>query len=360
MTRPLIALLGRKDTPTDAVEEYCKYLGHSLNEHDFDLQIRRVPWEKHGWQDALHALELQAAGWKGTWVLIQYTALAWSARGFPLRFRKVLKILRRAGARVAIVFHDVLPFSSSRIIDQCRQQVQKRIMLQALNSADLAIFTVPPEKLSWVASIPNKAAFIPVGPNLPIPEIIDPAGLKEILTVGVFSITGGDSGSRETQTILEVVRDAIPRIGKIRLLVFGRHAELREQDLRCGLQALPVDLTVEGVLSDQEVVKRFRACDVMLFVRQAISSRRSSAIAGIACGVPMIAYSGEETAPPITDAGVLLVSPSSTQELKDGLFRLLSDAELRKQLATLNRSVYQDHFAWSAIAAKFAVLLNSR
>ena len=33
----IIALLGRKDRPTDAVEEYCHYLGQALMEHGFEL-----------------------------------------------------------------------------------------------------------------------------------------------------------------------------------------------------------------------------------------------------------------------------------------------------------------------------------
>jgi len=70
--------------PTDAVEEYCRYLGAALQAHEFQMQIRRVPWELHGWGQSLRALQLQAAEWRGTWVLVQYTALAWSARGFFL------------------------------------------------------------------------------------------------------------------------------------------------------------------------------------------------------------------------------------------------------------------------------------
>ena len=46
----VIALLGRRDEPTDAVEEYCHHLGAALVAHDFQLDIRRVPWNQHGWR----------------------------------------------------------------------------------------------------------------------------------------------------------------------------------------------------------------------------------------------------------------------------------------------------------------------
>src|SRR5208283_2003824 len=128
-------------------------------------------------------------------------------------------------------------------------------------------------------------------------------------TIAVFSITGGDPGARETKIILAAVRHAAQKLGKLRLSVFGRHAELREATLREGLQDLPVDISVEGVLDDQQVRDRLRAADVLLFVRAPISTRRGSAIAGIAAGVPMVAFAGPETTWPITDAGVLFAAP---------------------------------------------------
>ena len=79
----VIALLGRRDEPTDAVEDYCRHLGGALAYHDLQLELRRVPWSEHGWPASLDALRLQAQAWPGTWVLVQYTALAWSTRGFP-------------------------------------------------------------------------------------------------------------------------------------------------------------------------------------------------------------------------------------------------------------------------------------
>jgi glycosyltransferase involved in cell wall biosynthesis len=360
MTRQLIALLGRKDEPTDAVEEYCHYLGQSLQSHNFELQIRRVPWELHGWRESLRALRLQSGAWRDTWVLVQYTALAWSARGFPLKFPRVLRHLKSAGARVAVVFHDVEPFSSPRPIDRLRHRVQARTMRRALQLADLAIFTVPPEKLSWLTMVPSKAAFIPVGANLPFAGVPVSRTTPDIPTVGVFSITGGEQGARETQQILATVQYAAEKLGRIRLSVFGRHSELREEALRKGLENCPVELSVEGLVQPEQIIDRLAACDVLLFVRNGISTRRGSAIAGIAAGLPVIAHSISETAPPVTDAGVVLVSPNNQGELNEALVRVLSDGGFRGELSARSRAAYKAHFAWPAIAERYAALLNSR
>jgi len=356
-----IALLGCKDEPTDALEEYSRYLAAALEVHDIQLEIRRVPWEIHGWTEALHALRIQAFRWRDTWVLLQYTALAWSPRGFPRKVLPALKILKSAGARVGIVFHDVEPYPGTRLIDAIRRFAQVRTMRRALALADLAVFTVPPERLSWLPAVPPNATFIPVGPNLPIPVARTAfTNQNPVPTIGVFSITGGESGVRETKIILASVRHATQKLGKIRLSIFGRHAEDRENELREGLRDVPVELSVEGVVESAEVVQRLSRCDVLLFVRGPISSRRSSGIAGIACGLPVIAYPGSETAPPITDAGVVLVSADRPNELSAAIVRVLSDADYRMELAALSRAAYQSHFAWHVIATRFSALLTTR
>jgi glycosyltransferase involved in cell wall biosynthesis len=270
-------------------------------------------------------------------------------------------MLKSAGAPVGIIFHDVEPYPGGRLIDSVRRFDQVYTMRCALGLADLAVFTVPPERLSWLTAAPPNAVFVPVGPNLPIPPVPPTFSQRdEVPTVGVFSITGGEAGAHETKIILAAVRYAAQELGKLRLTIFGRYAQLRESELQEGLRDLPVELSVEGVVEPPQVVQRLFACDVLLFVRGHISSRRGSAIAGIACGLPVIAYLGSETAAPITDAGVVFVSPEQGDDLNAALVRVLSDAPYRRDLAARSRDAYKTHFAWSAIAARFSTLLNTR
>src|SRR5467141_4075888 len=194
MKQSCIAILGRQDKPTDAVEEYCRYLGEALLAEGFELIIERVAWPESGWTRAASALRHRARGWAGAWVLVQYTALAWSARGFPVRFTRVLKTLKVAGARIAVVFHDVEPYSGTRLIDRLRRRTQLRAMLGALRLSDAAVFTVPMENISWIKRQPSKGCFIPVGANLPTSgEANSRRGISTggRLSVAVFGITGG-------------------------------------------------------------------------------------------------------------------------------------------------------------------------
>lgn len=367
-TQSVIALLGKRDTPTDAVEEYCRYLGKALEAHGFALEIRRVPWEKHGWPASMDVLRLMAQTWSGQWVLLQYTALAWSSRGFPGKFLEALEIARAAGAKVGVVYHDARAFQGKRWIDRLRRAYQEHVMRKAMARADLAVFPVPMERLKWVGEAPGQAVFVPVGANLPVTagdggeegRRSDSGWKTEVPTVGVFSITGGAAGARETEEIVQAARAASAKAGRLRLSVFGRHAEEREQALRDGLKGSGVELNVEGVVEPAGVVQRLEECEVLLFLRGAISSRRSSAIAGIACGRPVIAYAGEETAAPITEAGVVLLQEGDHAALHAALSRVLTDSEYRSELAARSRAAQEKYFSWRAIGAEFAAQLKQR
>ena len=360
----VIALLGRQDLPTDAVEEYCRQLGAALAEYAYRLEIRRVPWKEHGWPASLEALRLQAESWRDVPVLVQYTGLAWSSRGFPHRFLRVLALLRKAGARIVVVFHDAEPFGGARSVDRIRRFVQVRVMRNAIAFADHAVLTVPAARLSWLRESPENASFIPVGANLPEPLLEqDHDVLHQPPAVAVYGITGGEPGDRETEQIVRSLRYAAQKIGPLRLVVFGRHAELREEALRAGLRGFEVEVSVEGVIEGDALVERFAGSDVLLFLRGAISSRRGSAIAGIACGLPVIGLRGSETDAPVTDAGVILFEgdpdrEKTTTQVGEALVKVLSDETYRRDLNSRSQKAQETSFSWPAIARRYLHLLE--
>ena len=68
-----VALMGKRDVPTDGVEDYCTFLGRALAQRGVKLDLARVEWFDRGWMAALWKLWRQSADWRGAWVLIQYT-----------------------------------------------------------------------------------------------------------------------------------------------------------------------------------------------------------------------------------------------------------------------------------------------
>ena len=363
MTQKCVALLGRRDTPTDAVEEYCRFLGAALTQHGYEIEIARVPWAERGWNAALSELRRDSRNWRDARVLLQYTALAWSRRGFPSRVLRAMDILRDAGACVGVVFHDGEPFAGARLVDRLRRRAQLRVMHEALRRAEPAIFTVALDHVSWRTEEFARAMFIPVGAILPEQAIVSAKVAANIvdnrgLTVAVYGVTGGPSGQAEIQTIVTGMRFAAEQLANLRLVVVGRNSAAVEQDFRRALQGTAIDLRVLGVLPAAEIANVLSEADVLLFVRGEISTRRGSAIAGIACGLPVVTFVGAETAPPITAAGLALYERDKPNDFSGVLFKVLSDSEYRASLAARSRAAQRQYFSWDAIAASYATVLR--
>jgi len=363
MTQKCVALFGRGDTPTDALREYCAFLGKALGAHDYRMEMTAVGWAERGWATELSDLQQRARDWRGVPVFLQYTALAWSERGFPGRVLRVIEILRTAGARVGIVFHDVEPYRGSRMIDRLRRQAQLRAMRALLRRADMAIFTVALDHVSWKPEPRDGVVFIPDGANFSDAMVSVETGREARVahagrTIAVYGVTGGENGRGEIRTIVAAVRDAAKTITGLRLVVLGRNSESSKQEFRHALLDSGVELHVLGVLPPERVAFELMRADMLLFVRGEISTRRGSAIAGISCGLPVICFAGAETAAPITEAGLALYAPENPGDLSRVLLTVLSDTRLREELAAKSRMAFETYFSWKAIAARYAEVLS--
>jgi len=360
-TQRCVALLGRKDEPTDAVEEYCQHLGEAISSLGFSFELQRVRWLEIGWQAALGELEKTLGNAEGSWFFLQYTALAWSQRGFSHRALKILKLLRRNGARCAVVFHDAEAYSGARMIDKIRRAVQLRTMQKLLRLADLAVLTIPPEIIPWVPSASHNCVTIPVGANVPSPEKAwSQAKLSgQPPTIAVFSLSDGSAGADEVQLVADALHYAVAQTNPLRLTILGRNSDTSGKQLRALLAGTPVQVDILGLLKPEEVVQVLGSCDVMLFVRGPISTRRSSAVAGIACGLPVVGRAGWETGPPLTQAGIALVPEQDQGRFGPTLVRVLSDPPYRAELAQRSRQAQERYFSWRAIAAQYAEALQT-
>ncbi len=359
-----VAVLGRQDEPTDAVEQYCQYLSGALVAEGISLELMRVRWVEIGWRKALRELREDTLEKRNAaWFLMQYTALAWSRRGFSMRALRVIRVLKSSGARCAVVFHDAEAYSGGRYVDRTRRAVQIHTMRQAMYLADLAVLTIPAEIIPWVPPSAQNIVFIPVGANLPSPETVwkrTTDHRTDSPAVAVFSLSGDGVRAGEVKLIAEAVSHAAVRIGKLRVVVLGRNSDIGGKELKGKLTESPVEVTVHGQLAAEQVVSVLGSCDVMLFARGPLSTRRGSAIAGISCGLPVVAWEGWETVAPITEAGVVLVPEEAKEGLGPALLRVLCDEPYRALLAERSRRAQQRYFSWSAIAAQYAGAMRKK
>jgi len=355
----MIALLGRQDHPTDGVKDYCTMLRRALEERGCQLEVVRVQWATHGWLGALRRLWRQTRGRQGCWLLVQYTALSWSRRGFPFSFLLVLGLLRFRGARVAVVFHDAAAYRGFRIVDRFRESCQRMVMVGAYRFSQKSILNVPLEQVSWLPHAPRKASFIPIGSNIPAADFDRLHGRRrEPGTIAVFGITGGGAVGSEVADIAFVAKEVAKVAPGIALVTLGRGSVEAEPMLRKALDGAEVSFSALGVLPEHEVSTILSGSELSLFVRGPLSTQRGSAIASIACGVPMVAYSGSLPAP-IHEAGVLGIEHGNRQGLAEASIRVLTDHELWRKLRSNHKQAYEKHFAWHVIARQFVEVLGN-
>jgi glycosyltransferase involved in cell wall biosynthesis len=360
----MIMLLGRRDEPTDAVRDYANCLSEALNRKGMVCEISEVGWHEQGWLGTLFNLWHESRAWRGRWVVLHYTALMWSRRGFPVVVPLVLRVLKFRGCRIAIVFHDVYAVPGSRWIDRFRVSLQERIMRYLSVHACHAIITVPADGASWLPTQKRRLHFIPVGANiLSLDELAGEGFIpvrNGIPRVAVFGIpTWPAAQKREVEAIVHSVRQAAAHAGDLQLLVLGRGAKEAEGLLHSGFSGTGVHLQVDGVRSSREISTGLSSCDVLLFVRGPVSSRRGSAVAALACGLPIVAYKGRETGFPLTEAGIIFVPQDDVDSLGKELIRVLRDRELRLRLSERNLKVFREWFSWDRIADRWIEVLTN-
>src|SRR5487761_1383003 len=98
--------------------------------------------------------------------------------------------------------------------------------------------------------------------------------------------------------------------------------------------------------------------DALLYVRGEVTPQRGSAIAAIACGVPLIAYGDSERAFPLSKGGILLSPLGDVRSLGTALERVLTDKQLWADLHTRSAAAQQEYFSWDTIAARHAEILQ--
>lgn len=350
-----IALLGRQDMPTDGVEDYCTFLGDALQLHGIELKQARVLWMEQGWTRALRQLLRECTAWRGRWVLMQYTAFTWSRHGFPLPALMVVALLRRGGARVAVVFHEPCHQGGARWIDRLRGACQDWVIQRLYRQAAKSVFTVPIKTIAWMPKEEDKAVFIPIGANIPerVNRRFSPGHTDREKTVIVFGVTEAPLAAREAEEIAAIMKGAIKVLVKLRLIVVGRGSLDAKEPLRNALKGSGVDVVVRGVLPAEEIAREFERADVQLCVRGAITLRRGSALAGIACGLPIVGYHNGEIGDPLKEAGVEWSTWRDRDGLVRGLIRVLGDPERWVELHGRNLEVQENHLSWSRIAERY-------
>jgi len=361
--QPLIALLGRRDTPTDGLEDYCTFLGEALSRRGVELQKVRVDCAGRGWTRALFQLWREAGKWRGQWGLLQFTSLAWSRRGFPFAAVAALLIVRSRGARAGVVYHESLGFEGRRLIDRVRRACQLWVLRGLYNVAERPVFADPLGTIPWLPSHSAKAVSIPIGGNLPVPpprteSLGSRNGAPKVLAI--YCVSEPPYRALELE---DISRSVAPLIGnglKIRIVFLGRGTPESKADIENAFREIPVEVLNLGIRRAEEVSQILGDADAMLCVRGRLFPRRGSALAGITCGLPIVAYAGAAEGTPLAEAGVELVPYRDVAALSRSLGSVLTDPDHWRDLHLRSVEAHEKYFSWDAIADQFVTALGMR
>lgn len=358
-----IALLGRRDTPTDGVEDYCSFLGGALAGRGIELRNVRVAWAEEGWLRALPRLWTESAGWRENWVLLQYTTMAWSRRGLPFGALAVLEVLRWRGVRGAVVFHEAFRQDGRRWIDRVRGACQDRVIRGLYRRATKAIFADPLEKITWLRAAESKAVFVPIGPNIPgggwdLGALRNRNG--DARTVAVYCLSDLPNRHRELEDIAHAMRCVVQQGLKARVVFLGRGTPEAKDEIERAFGSVCVEAVNLGLQSGESVGQILSESDAMLCVRGPLYPRRGSAIAGIACGLPIVGYAGASEGTPLEAAGLALVPYLDREALGKALADVLEDSAVSNSLRERSLAAHRTHFSWEVIAASVQKSLSQQ
>jgi glycosyltransferase involved in cell wall biosynthesis len=352
----MVALTGYRDKPTDGVVDYCNFLRQALAKRGVQLQVVALPVDEQSWWPALRHLWRQACGWRGCWVLLQYTALAWSRRGFPFLTLAALAILRMRGARCAIVFHEPGGLDGPRAIDHMRCRFQNWTVRTLHRFSSKSVFTVPLETIPWRRHASNNSAFIPLGANIPenLADRVIPGNSEAPKTVVVFCVSEPPYRQQEVEDISSATRAVAADAGiKLRVIFVGRGTLEANDEINRAFEGSQIEVCNRGLLEAEEITRLFSESHAMLAVRGKLYLRRASALAGIACGLPIIGYAGAAQGTIIEEAGVTLVPFGDRETLSKALRDILTKPTLWQEMHEKNVRVQQQYLSWDALATSY-------
>lgn len=355
-----IALLGRQDLLADGVADYCTFLAEALESRGVHMSIARVHWAENGWLSGLRELWRQSAEWRSQWVLLQYTSLSWSRRGFPLGAVAALAILRCHGVSCAVVFHESRRQNEapSRWIDRIRGACQDWVIHELFRMAERGIFVEPLELIAWLPRKGKKSVFIPIGANVPEPPVQIRADSQRPRTVAIFCLSDPPNVRREVEDISQALRLGCDCGLQLKLVFLGRGTSEATEEIGRAFDGVPIEVSNLGLLPAAEVSRVLVECDAMLCVRGKLFPNRGSALAGIICGLPIIAYAGAAEDTPVAEGGVELVPYHDTDALANSLLSLLTNPVRWQEMHEKNLMVTQKYFSWRSIAERFQETLD--
>jgi glycosyltransferase involved in cell wall biosynthesis len=286
-------------------------------------------------------------------VLLQYNPFRYGRWGFAPQLLIDVQRYRRDGRRIAVMVHEAwLDVTSWRTAVMGSWQ---RLQLRTLVGQVDAVMT---STEAIARALGPRAVHVPVSANI-VPVQSDAgtaratAGSEGSFTVGLF---GRDHPSRA----LDYAEDAIALLAKA---CGPRHLAVLNLGADAPAISTPTGVHVfrPGEQTPDELSASISAIDLMLLpFLDGVSTRRSTLMAALAHGRPVLGLEGKNTDRILRDAdGALALTPvGDPAAYALTAVALLRDDQLRAGFGAGGRRLYEERFDWPVTAAQAAAVLE--
>jgi hypothetical protein len=273
-------------------------------------------------------------------IVVQYVPQAFGHRGMNLPFAAWV-FLRRIAHRddVRVMFHEVCtPFAGRNVRRAVLALVQRGMAAIVGRAAEEWYGSVPGWE-GYVRPLAGRRArfrWLPVPATVPGGPPLDPSAGE---TVGHF----GTYGSLVTPPLAPALTRLLADRPAVRVELVGRGGERFRDELVRDRPDWIDRVSATGELTATEIADRLRACAVVIQpYPDGVSSRRTSVMAALANGVPVVTTFGFLSEPVWKEEpGVVLADPD---RLADAAGRLLDDPRRRAALGRAGWDLYERRF----------------
>ena len=307
---------------------------------------------RFGWSDLLRVgtlLDRYAAPRR---LVVQWVPHGYRCHAMNLPFCIWLRKRAAAGDDVELVVHEpFVEFTRSPVAQNLVAAVQRVMTTILLSAACRVWITIP----AWEALL-RPFSF---GKRIPFGWLPIPSSLKEQDRDAIAAVRGtllgrstrivghfGTYGDLVTPQLTAAIDAIARRSPDIRFHLIGIDSETFRARLIAEFPRLDGRVSASGALELQDVAAHVAACDVMLQpYPDGISSRRTTAMAGLSLGVPVVTTSGHLTEEFWQTSGAVRISPvGDAARLADDTVALLGDDGERARIAEAARAFYDREF----------------
>ncbi|HYM23048.1 MAG TPA: glycosyltransferase family 4 protein [Vicinamibacterales bacterium] len=309
------------------------------------VTVHRLP-DHFGWRSLRHLTRALAGSPRR--LLVQYVPHAFGWRGANLPFCRWLR--SRRSDSVWVMFHEVAyPFSRDDSVAHNALAIVNRMMAGLVARAAERMFVSIPAWQPLVRQLngAHPVAWLPVPSGVPVTaEACDVSRIRARYAygsplVGHFGTYGGPIGS-----LVDPAMDVLLERTRAQVLLLGRRSDEVAREFERTRPRFNGRVTGAGQLAPQDVSNHIAACDVMMQpYPDGVSTRRTSAMAALAHGRPIVTTTGWLTERLWEESeAVALVAVDAPDQMAAAVARLLDDEPARRALSERARALYTDRF----------------